>query len=60
MYANLPSYRCYLPDYAGSVRPPSGPQVKWLPIGAQKTATMATSCLANSLLEEVEGGEMAL
>lgn len=62
MYANLPSYRCYLPDYAGpsSHPPPPGPQAKWLLIGAQKTATMATSCLANSLLEDVEGGEVGL
>lgn len=36
--------------------PLSGPSVKCLLIGAQKTATMATSCLAVSLLEEMWRG----
>lgn len=34
------------------------PQVKWLVIGGQNTAAMATSCLANSPL--AEGGETGL
>lgn len=61
MYANLPSYRCYLPDCADStppILPFPEPQVKWLVIGGQNTAAMATSCLANSPL--AEGGETGL
>lgn len=53
MYANLPSYHCYLPATACVPHPP-GPQVNSLLIGGRQTATMATSCLANPLLEDVE------
>lgn len=52
MYSNLASYRCYLPDSAGI--PPSGPRVNSPLIGGRQTATMATSCLANPLSEDVE------
>lgn len=37
--------------------PPSGPQVNSLLIGGRQTATMATSCLANPLSEDVEEEE---
>ncbi len=40
--------------------PSSGPPIKWLLIGEAKTATMATSCLAIPLMEEVEGGDIGL
>lgn len=59
MYANLLSYRSYLPDCAG-LPPLPGPPVKWPPIGAQKTAAMATSCLAIPPMEEVDGGDAGL
>lgn len=54
MYANLPSYRCYLPASACVPPHPPGPQVNSLLIGGRQTATVATSCLANPLLEDVE------
>lgn len=57
MYSNLPSYRCYLPDSAGILPPPPGPQVNSPLIGGRQTATMATSCLANSLSEDAEEEE---